>query len=732
MSFDTNSFLDLVDENAAFDYLDYRVQESRKGWISTAASQIFFMQCGFLLYEVGFVHKTLVPAIIVKNITDLFISVATFLTIGWHITQHFYSDIFSSEHELLLINTPVHKHSIVFATLMYGSACSTIISGGVLERMQTKAYLVYCFFTMWLNYCMLVYWVWNPAGWLNQLGFVDAAGACVVHVSGGVASFVAVWFLGPRRGSVGHDGKLKPLTSASQPAIAAMGCFILWFGWHAFNISSPISGERQLGDVVGSIGLVTVLCPVSCAVSAAILMYRGYVKLTFDNFISSILAGLVSITGCASSVSPYSAFVIGFLAAPYYFFWAYIFREKLQLDDPVQVGPIHLMCGLYSCLMEGVLGNGTYGQSRAGLIHGGARHFGVQILGVLFVVTYDFIVSYIVFRWVMQRGLFRHQSIRHSILDTFLGRELFHLSFDWAFEDTLECEASLPKQILFLFHNHCQEQFADEQLDFLVAVTIFQDMLKMRDLEDKTMREQIAKHTIAMINTYCEPDGIMCINIESSIRERLLRFKNNLKMELIMEQSQHSRHTSYDDRLMIPTPQASKGKGSSTTLSVSRAPSKPSCPALSMLTEDVHIFQDAFGSVWRMMIPVFVTFLRKLNRKEKIKSYSVQLPFRLEEDWMLVWDKKLEKEHHHDNQRRLGAAAPVPRPHRKQTSEHGVSLLEPIPAATKDQQRKTPATRSLSQIVVKDEDRPNTPRTPASPGDKKKTIHQHAMSFVIT
>ncbi len=84
--------------------------------------------------------------------------------------------------------------------------------------------------TIAINYSFIAHWVWNPKGWLYELGFMDCAGAGVVHITGGVASFVALWHLGARGDAVNFQtGKLKPTGHANNPIIVSIGTFLLWF-----------------------------------------------------------------------------------------------------------------------------------------------------------------------------------------------------------------------------------------------------------------------------------------------------------------------------------------------------------------------------------------------------------------------------------------------------------------------------------------------------------------------
>ncbi len=89
-----------------------------------------------------------------------------------------------------------------------------------------------------INYSFIAHWVWHKDGWLKLLGFVDGAGAVVVHTTAGIASLIAVWRLGPRKESLDKDGiTIKPVSPATRPIINAIGAFFLWYGWFAFNVS---------------------------------------------------------------------------------------------------------------------------------------------------------------------------------------------------------------------------------------------------------------------------------------------------------------------------------------------------------------------------------------------------------------------------------------------------------------------------------------------------------------
>ena len=119
-------------------------------------------------------------------------------------------------------------------------------------------------------YPVVVHWAWTEEGWLSVNGYVDFAGSGVVHHLGGVCGFVGALFLGPRIGRFNADGTSREIPGHSV-SLAALGAFILMFGFFSFNgaTNAKISSYEDRDVVQRSIintmiggtssGLVTLL-----------------------------------------------------------------------------------------------------------------------------------------------------------------------------------------------------------------------------------------------------------------------------------------------------------------------------------------------------------------------------------------------------------------------------------------------------------------------------------------
>ncbi len=148
-----------------------------------------------------------------------------------------------------------------------------------------------------------------------------------------MASLISVWRLGARKQSIDGNGKLLPIQSASRPIIHAMGAFFLWYGWFAFNVSSPIAFSKGIGHAIGTTALVTVISPICAACSSFIIMYNvSFIPLSFENLLSCLLVGLISTTGSCHTCNVWEAAITGFISSFFYFLISHILRYKWGID----------------------------------------------------------------------------------------------------------------------------------------------------------------------------------------------------------------------------------------------------------------------------------------------------------------------------------------------------------------------------------------------------------------
>ncbi len=152
---------------------------------------------------------------------------------------------------------------------------------------------------------------------------------------------------------IGRKPKLKDVPPANTPILVLIGCLILWYGWFAFNVTSPFAAGTLIGRYLGTAGLNTLIAP--CIAAFAGMIYMNYTdSVSFEDLVACVLAGAVAITAGCYTVDWWAAVIIGFASSFLYFAAVWVVRKKLVIDDPLCVTPVHLFCGYFGCFAEGL------------------------------------------------------------------------------------------------------------------------------------------------------------------------------------------------------------------------------------------------------------------------------------------------------------------------------------------------------------------------------------------
>ena len=261
------------------------------------------------------------------------------------------------------------------------------------ERTKFKAYLAYSVFITALIYPVVGHWIWG-GGWLgSKLGMIDFAGSTVVHSVGGWAALVGAWLLGPRLGKYNPDGTSNAIPGHNIP-LAALGVFILWFGWFGFNAGSTTAGTNLS---IGAIAVTTNLAAAAGALVAMMVVWAKYGKPDTSMALNGALAGLVAITAGCANVSPLSAVIIGALAGGLVVFAIEFIDKVLRIDDPVGAISVHGVCGAFGTLAVGFFAQESYGGVNGLFFGGGFKQLIVQATGVVSVFAWVFIAALILF-----------------------------------------------------------------------------------------------------------------------------------------------------------------------------------------------------------------------------------------------------------------------------------------------------------------------------------------------
>ncbi|MBL7215229.1 MAG: ammonium transporter [Phycisphaerae bacterium] len=367
-------------------------------WTCVGAFLVFFMQAGFAMVEAGFTRAKNAVNILMKNLMDFSVGTLAFFLVGFGLmfgaTNGFCgTTLFGLSG--VETGTGWNWTFLIFQTV-FAATAATIVSGAMAERTKFVSYLIYSFFISLFIYPIFGSWAWggllDGGGWLEKMGFLDFAGSTVVHSVGGWLALAGAIILGPRIGKYGPDGNPKAIMGHNLP-LAALGVFILWFGWFGFNPGSTTTGDAS----IGYIAVTTNLAAAAGAVVAMVVAWVVIGKPDASMALNGALAGLVAITAPCDGVSPMGAIVIGAIAGALVVFSVIFIDRVLKVDDPVGAVSVHGVCGLWGTLSCGLF------NMESGLFYGGGiKQLLVQATGAGTAFVWAFGIGIVLF-WTLSK-----------------------------------------------------------------------------------------------------------------------------------------------------------------------------------------------------------------------------------------------------------------------------------------------------------------------------------------
>ncbi len=331
-------------------------------WMLVATFLVFIMHLGFASLESGLTRAKNTTNILFKNVSIISIGLLTYAIVGFNLMYpgefsigQFFGfagfGIASPEGAAGLIEYAdggyTYWTDFIFQA-MFAATAATIVSGAVAERIKISSFLVFSTIFVGIVYTVAGSWKWG-GGWLDAMGFYDFAGSTLVHSVGGWGALVGAIILGPRLGKYMRSG-LKPIPGHSLP-LAAIGMFLLWFGWYGFNGGSVLSADPEL---ISLVFVTTSLAAAAGVMGAMMLSWIVFKKPDLSMILNGALAGLVGITAGADVMTPMSSVIIGFIAGLLVVGSVIFFDKIAKIDDPVGAISVHLVCGIWGTLAVGI------------------------------------------------------------------------------------------------------------------------------------------------------------------------------------------------------------------------------------------------------------------------------------------------------------------------------------------------------------------------------------------
>ncbi|MDR1897569.1 MAG: ammonium transporter [Prevotellaceae bacterium] len=376
-------------------------------WMLLAAMLVFFMQPGFALVEAGFTRTKNTANILMKNFLDFSIGSLLFFFLGFGIMFGSGGAGFigmPNFGDLSFFDNGLPTEGFLIFQTVFCATAATIVSGAMAERTKFHMYLVYTICISVLIYPVSGHWTWG-GGWLMNgeegsfmsetfgATFHDFAGSTIVHSVGGWVALVGAAVLGPRIGKYSKDKKSKAIPGHNL-TIAALGVFILWFGWFGFNPGSQLAAAGE-GDrvAISHVFLTTNLAAAAGGVFSMLTAWFKYKKPSLSLTLNGVLAGLVGITAGCDAVDPWGAIIVGAVCGIIMVFSVEFIDRVLKIDDPVGASSVHGTCGFFGTILTGLLA------TDGGLFYGGGSGlFLAQLTGAVVIGIWALVAGYIIFK----------------------------------------------------------------------------------------------------------------------------------------------------------------------------------------------------------------------------------------------------------------------------------------------------------------------------------------------
>jgi ammonium transporter, Amt family len=374
-----------------------KIDPANTAWMLTASVLVLFMTLpGLALFYAGLVRTKNVLSVLMQCFAITAIVSIAWLVVGYSIAFGDGNAWWGGLGKMFLagIDVKTVKGSIpetVFAMYQMTFAIITpaLVIGAYAERVRFGGMLLFSLLWLLIVYCPLAHWVWGD-GWLQKRGLMDFAGGTVVHLNAGMAALVCELVLGRRRGF--PETQMAP----HNMTMVVTGAAMLWCGWFGFNAGSALAADGSAGMAM----LVTHIGAAAGVVTWMLCEWLRYGKPSGLGIVTGMVAGLGTITPASGFVGPIGALVIGGAAGIACFFATNYMKRSLNIDDSLDVFPVHGVGGLLGTLLTAIFVSATFGGIGypENVTMGG--QFVTQLIGVVATAVWSGVLTWILLKLV--------------------------------------------------------------------------------------------------------------------------------------------------------------------------------------------------------------------------------------------------------------------------------------------------------------------------------------------
>jgi len=328
-----------------------KIDNANTAWMLVSAALVLFMTLpGLALFYAGLVRTKNVLSVLMQCFSITCVVTLAWFAVGYSIAfgdaNAWWGGLgkaFFSGMQVATVKGTIPESLFAMYQLTFAIITPALVIGAYAERVRFGAMLLFSVLWLLIVYCPLAHWVWGD-GWLQKRGVMDFAGGLVVHLNAGVAALVCALVLGRRRGF--PETQMAP----HNMTMCATGAGMLWVGWFGFNAGSALAAD-------GSAAMAMLVTHIAAATGAFVWMlceWARYGKPSALGIVTGMVAGLGTITPASGFVGPIGALVIGAAAGLVCFFATNYMKRALNIDDSLDVFPVHGVGGLMGTLLTGI------------------------------------------------------------------------------------------------------------------------------------------------------------------------------------------------------------------------------------------------------------------------------------------------------------------------------------------------------------------------------------------
>ncbi len=389
---------------------------------------LMWMVAGLTLFEAGMIRSRNTTDILLKNISVFAVACIVYLFISYHVMFSVGSGAgkyFPDFHMISAMDAfPQVLHAKhygylvgVFFQVMLAVITVSIISGATAERLKLWPFLFFAIIMIGIIYPLEGYWVWGK-GFLHQLGFIDIAGAGVVHLAGACAALPCVLMLGARSGKFRSKECPLPMPGSNMP-LATCGVLMVWIGCFGFNGGSGVAfSQGDFANTMGAIFLNTLVAGSAGLLTAMIVsqIFRGVVDLTI--VFNGAVVGLISVAASPATFNIGETMLVASIASILMTVCLSIF-DKCKIDDPVGAVVVHGVGGIVALVAATSSQNYAALSQQRNMPWHWHQQLGVQCFGILVIALWVTVASTLA--WLLIRLI---MGLRIKPIDEYKGLDV--------------------------------------------------------------------------------------------------------------------------------------------------------------------------------------------------------------------------------------------------------------------------------------------------------------------